>query len=195
MTHYWYVFLISLPIVYYLYKKHQDAEARQKLIKEQQEFEKEQNREKKKEERYLNDLKKLESKYQKNYERLEKEYQRKFEQYREYLEREFWKRWNEYKSGNYDFDEVFEEESEEKQAQESKIFDTAKNYYDVLQVSKNATIEQIKKQFRKLILQYHPDRNKSPEANEICIDLYEAYETLSDPDKRAQYDEYVYSNR
>jgi 1,4-dihydroxy-2-naphthoate octaprenyltransferase len=38
VTHYWYVFLISLPIVYYLYKKHQDAEARQKLIKEQQQI-------------------------------------------------------------------------------------------------------------------------------------------------------------
>lgn len=66
-----------------------------------------------------------------------------------------------------------------------------KNPYDVLGVKKDATPEEIKKVYRKLALQYHPDRNPSdPDAESKFKDLSAAYEILSDPQKRQQYDTY-----
>ena len=64
----------------------------------------------------------------------------------------------------------------------------SKNFYDILGVSKDATDEDIKKAYRKLSLQYHPDRNKSSEANEKFKEINEAKEYLSDRNKRQQYD-------
>ncbi|MBS7615442.1 molecular chaperone DnaJ [Candidatus Bathyarchaeota archaeon] len=63
-----------------------------------------------------------------------------------------------------------------------------KDYYEVLGVSRNATKEEIKDAYRKLALQYHPDRNKSPDAEEKFKEISEAYAVLSDDEKRAQYD-------
>lgn len=62
------------------------------------------------------------------------------------------------------------------------------NYYDILGVDKNASEQEIKKAFRKLSLQYHPDRNTDPEAETTFKTINEAHETLSDPEKRRQYD-------
>jgi molecular chaperone DnaJ len=64
------------------------------------------------------------------------------------------------------------------------------DYYEVLGVSKDATLDQIKAAYRKLALQYHPDRNKSPEAEEKFKQISEAYAVLSDETKRAQYDQF-----
>jgi DnaJ family protein B protein 4 len=63
-----------------------------------------------------------------------------------------------------------------------------KSYYDILEVPKTASETEIKKAYRTLSLKYHPDRNKTPEANAISSKINEAYETLSDPGKRKQYD-------
>lgn len=63
-----------------------------------------------------------------------------------------------------------------------------KNYYQILNISQNATQEEIKKAFRTLAKQYHPDVNPSPDANEIMQQITEAYEVLSDIEKRKQYD-------
>jgi curved DNA-binding protein len=63
-----------------------------------------------------------------------------------------------------------------------------KDYYEILGVSKNATPEEIKRAFRRLALKYHPDRNKSKEAEERFKEINEAYAVLSDPQKRRQYD-------
>jgi molecular chaperone DnaJ len=65
-----------------------------------------------------------------------------------------------------------------------------RDYYEVLNVSKDAKKEDIKKVYRKLALKYHPDRNKSPEAEERFKEISEAYAVLSDDEKRAQYDRF-----
>ena len=65
-----------------------------------------------------------------------------------------------------------------------------RDYYDVLNVQKNATKDEIKNQYRKLALQYHPDRNKAPDAEEKFKEISEAYAILSDDQKRAQYDQF-----
>lgn len=64
-----------------------------------------------------------------------------------------------------------------------------KDYYQTLGVDKQATPEQIRSAYRKLAMQYHPDRNPSPEAQVKFQELNEAHEVLSDAQKRAQYDQ------
>lgn len=65
------------------------------------------------------------------------------------------------------------------------------DYYEVLEVSRNASGEEIKKSFRKLAMTYHPDRNPdNPEAEEHFKKINEAYEVLSDENKRATYDRF-----
>lgn len=64
-----------------------------------------------------------------------------------------------------------------------------KDYYKILGVSKTATEEELKKAYRKLALKYHPDKNKSPNAEEKFKELAEAYEVLSDKRKRDIYDQ------
>jgi molecular chaperone DnaJ len=63
-----------------------------------------------------------------------------------------------------------------------------RDYYEVLGVPRDADAAAIKDAFRKLALQYHPDRNKAPEAEERFKEIAEAYAVLSDPKKRADYD-------
>jgi len=65
-----------------------------------------------------------------------------------------------------------------------------KDYYEVLGVQKGANKEQIKDAYRKLALQFHPDRNKAPEAEARFKEISEAYAVLSDDEKRRQYDAY-----
>jgi molecular chaperone DnaJ len=65
-----------------------------------------------------------------------------------------------------------------------------KDYYEILGVPRNATKEEIKAAYRRLALQYHPDRNKSPDAEEKFKEISEAYAVLSDDEKRRQYDLY-----
>ncbi|MCX8008893.1 MAG: DnaJ domain-containing protein [Patescibacteria group bacterium] len=67
---------------------------------------------------------------------------------------------------------------------------TKRDYYEILGVSKSATMDEIKRAYRKLALEWHPDRNKSPEANEKFKEINEAYEVLSDPKKRQTYDQF-----
>lgn len=65
-----------------------------------------------------------------------------------------------------------------------------RDYYEVLGVSKDASKEEIKKAYRKLSKKYHPDINKETDASEKFQEVKEAYEVLSDDQKRAQYDQF-----
>ncbi len=66
-----------------------------------------------------------------------------------------------------------------------------KDYYEVLGVGKNSSADEIKKAYRKVAMQYHPDRNPGDKsAEEKFKEAAEAYEVLSDADKKAQYDRY-----
>ncbi len=66
-----------------------------------------------------------------------------------------------------------------------------KDYYDILGISKGASDDEIKKAYRKLAMKYHPDRNPdNKEAEEKFKDINEAYQVLSDPQKKSQYDQF-----
>ena len=65
-----------------------------------------------------------------------------------------------------------------------------RDYYDVLGVSKTDNDEEIRRAFRKMAMQYHPDRNKEAGAEEKFKEINEAYQVLSDSKKRAQYDSF-----
>lgn len=66
-----------------------------------------------------------------------------------------------------------------------------KDYYSVLGIGRNASADNIKKAYRKLAMKYHPDRNKGDkDAEEMFKETAEAYEVLSDADKKARYDRY-----
>jgi molecular chaperone DnaJ len=66
-----------------------------------------------------------------------------------------------------------------------------RDYYEILGINKNSSAEEIKKAYRKVAMQYHPDRNPGDKsAEEKFKEAAEAYETLSDTEKKAQYDRY-----
>lgn len=67
---------------------------------------------------------------------------------------------------------------------------TKRDFYEVLGISKNATDADIKRAYRKLALEWHPDRNKAPNANEKFKEINEAYAVLSNKDKRSAYDQF-----
>jgi DnaJ-class molecular chaperone len=65
-----------------------------------------------------------------------------------------------------------------------------RDYYEVLGVSKTASADEIKKAYRKLALEYHPDRNKTKEGEEKFKEVTKAYEVLSNEEKRKTYDQF-----
>jgi len=65
-----------------------------------------------------------------------------------------------------------------------------RDYYEILNIPKTASKDEIKTQYRKLALRYHPDRNKASDAEEKFKEISEAYAVLSDDQKRSQYDQF-----
>ena len=66
----------------------------------------------------------------------------------------------------------------------------SKDYYDALGVARDASSEDIRKAYRKMARKYHPDVNKSPDAERKFKEVTEAYEVLRDPQKKANYDRF-----
>ncbi|KNC84636.1 hypothetical protein SARC_03166 [Sphaeroforma arctica JP610] len=66
----------------------------------------------------------------------------------------------------------------------------ADDYYEILGITSRASQEDIKKSYRKLARQYHPDKNTETDTSDMFQAIAEAYEVLSDPDKRSTYDQY-----
>lgn len=67
---------------------------------------------------------------------------------------------------------------------------TKRDYYEILGVTRSATAAELKSAYRKLALQYHPDRNKAKDAEAKFKEINEAYEVLSNADKKAKYDQF-----
>jgi len=64
------------------------------------------------------------------------------------------------------------------------------DFYEILGISRDYSIKEIKVHYRKLMLKFHPDRNNSKSAEEKCKKINEAYDILSDPEKKKNYDQY-----
>ncbi|WP_346244290.1 molecular chaperone DnaJ [Shouchella clausii] len=69
-----------------------------------------------------------------------------------------------------------------------------RDYYEVLGVDRNASVEEVKKAYRKLARKYHPDVNKEENAEAKFKEVKEAYDTLSDPQKKARYDQFGHAD-
>src|SRR5438045_4933297 len=65
-----------------------------------------------------------------------------------------------------------------------------RDYYEVLGVNRSATADQIRSAYRKLARQFHPDVNKAPDAAKKFAEVQEAYDVLSDKEKRESYDQF-----
>ncbi|WP_227934908.1 molecular chaperone DnaJ [Alkalihalobacillus deserti] len=69
-----------------------------------------------------------------------------------------------------------------------------RDYYEVLGVDKNASVDEVKKAYRKLARKYHPDVNKEADATDKFKEVKDAYDTLSDPQKKSHYDQFGHTD-
>ncbi|WP_100406742.1 molecular chaperone DnaJ [Bacillus solitudinis] len=69
-----------------------------------------------------------------------------------------------------------------------------RDYYEVLGVDKNASVDEVKKAYRKLARKYHPDVNKAADAEDKFKEVKDAYDTLSDPQKKSRYDQFGHTD-
>ena len=101
-----------------------------------------------------------------------------------------------YEKYHSDWGEDYEEIGKRKNSKEDEEFrdavrnDKLPNYYDTLDVPRDATQEEIKKKFRELVKKTHPDKTKEDSEDEM-VELNKAYEVLSDEERREKYDRYL----
>ena len=82
------------------------------------------------------------------------------------------------------------ESKDNKEFRESLQNSNLPDYYKILKMSQDASQEEIKNQFRKLVKEWHPDRNPDPSTKEKMAEINKAYEVLSDEERRKNYDKY-----
>ena len=105
-----------------------------------------------------------------------------------------------YEKYHSDWSDDYEELGTRKNTKEDKEFreasenSTLPNYYKILEISQDATQDEIKNQYRKLAKRTHPDKTKDKETEDIMIEINKAYEILSDKELREKYDKYFKSN-
>ena len=90
----------------------------------------------------------------------------------------------------FDFNDFFryQHAQDQRRAHAPSSVSTQKDFYKILEVPRKASEKDIKKAYRKLSWKYHPDKNKAKDAQEKYKEINEAYTTLSDKDKRKEYD-------
>jgi molecular chaperone DnaJ len=102
-----------------------------------------------------------------------------------------------YEKYHSDWSDDYEELGKRKNSKEDKEFRIAfqdsslPDYYKILEISQNATHDEIKKQYRQLAKKIHPDKNKGEKSEEIMVQINKAYEILSNKELRKKYDTYL----
>ena len=102
-----------------------------------------------------------------------------------------------YEKYHSDWSDDYEELGKRKNSKEDKEFriefqdSSLPDYYKILEISQNATHDEIKKQYRQLAKKIHPDKNKGDKSEEIMVQINKAYEILSNKELRKKYDTYL----
>jgi len=101
-----------------------------------------------------------------------------------------------YEKYHSDWSDDYEELGKRKNSKEENEFritsenSTLPDYYKILEISQNATQDEIKKQYRHLAKKTHPDKNKESKTEDIMVQINKAYEVLSNEELRKKYDQY-----
>ena len=93
-------------------------------------------------------------------------------------------------SDEVNFERDVKKKLTDEEFRKSLLANNLPNYYEVLQIQKNTSQAEIKNQYRHLAKKWHPDREKSPDAERKMMQINMAYEVLSNPKRRKMYDQY-----
>ena len=104
--------------------------------------------------------------------------------------RDYEKYHSEWMSDEINFERAGKDKLSDEEFRKSLLNENLPDYYDILQISKNASQNEIKKQFRLLAKKWHPDKKQSDDAEEKMAQINMAYEVLSNPKRRKMYDQY-----
>ena len=104
--------------------------------------------------------------------------------------RDYEKYHSEWMSDEVNFERAGKDKLSDEEFRESLLNENLPDYYAILQISKNASQNEIKKQFRLLAKKWHPDKKQSDDAEEKMAQINMAYEVLSNPKRREMYDQY-----
>ena len=104
--------------------------------------------------------------------------------------RDYEKYHSDWMSDEVNFEHDVKKKLTDEEFRKSLLANNLPNYYEILQIQKNTSQSEIKNQYRRLVKKWHPDREKSPDAERKMIQINMAYEVLSNPKRRKMYDQY-----
>ena len=104
--------------------------------------------------------------------------------------RDYEKYHSDWMSDEVNFERDVKKKLTDEEFRKSLLANNLPNYYEVLQIQKNTSQAEIKNQYRHLAKKWHPDREKSPDAERKMMQINMAYEVLSNPKRRKMYDQY-----